>query len=180
MIIAYDTEDNKETLIKYDIDKWITKTNIQDADAEKELFNTAKKGDTIVTSSLINLSLRDNEMLNKIKEIDNAKIHLIALNECFDSSSLEGRALLKAIPVLLKFSTKRESILREAKIKGIPKAKEEGRYNHHGRKETEIKNEQEFKLDIEKLSQFLLTKTEMAKKWHVSAPTLNKLIKRYQ
>ncbi len=98
-------------------------------------------------------------------------VHLVSLKENFDTSTPQGRLMLTIIAAINAFE--RENIL-ERQREGIAIAKVEGKYK--GRKPVEV---EDFAPHYEDYMSRRTTKGQLAKKLHISRPTLNRLFEEY-
>lgn len=112
------------------------------------------------------------DLLSICKLLDSKSVHLVSLKENFDTSTPQGRLMLTIIAAINAFE--RENLL-ERQREGIAIAKAEGKYK--GRKPVEV---EDFTPYYEDYMSRRTTKGQLAKKLHISRPTLNKLFDEYE
>lgn len=164
-----------ESLKKYNIDKWFTeKVSGKNTNRPKlqEMLNYIREGDTVYVHDFSRLARSTKDLLDIVDYITKEKkAHLVSSKENIDSSTPGGELMLTMIGAINQFE--RQNLL-ERQREGIAIAKEEGKYK--GRAVKQI-DEDDFKKVYEEYGSRKINKTEMAKKLHISRPTLDKLLK---
>lgn len=166
-----------EGLKKYNIDKWFTeKVSAKNTNRPKlkEMLEFARDGDTIYIHDFSRLARSTKDLLNIVEQLNNKGIHLVSNKENIDSSTPTGKLMLTMIGAINEFE---RTNLLERQREGIAIAKEHGKYK--GRKEIKI-TDLEFEQQYNKYLSRQINKTELAKLFDVSRPTLNKLIDEYK
>lgn len=147
-----------------------------DEDAEEQLIQDAKPGDTVLTSTLINFSRSHAEMLRTLRLLNEKNVRVISLVEKFDSEADDGKALLEAIGILQRYNRSRSKERITRQREGMERAKTEGTYNKPGRKSVSIEDFEDFETFYDQFENYDLSKLEFARRLGISRPTLDKLI----
>ena len=144
----------------------------REEDEEYIMYNLLKKGDIVITSSLINLSASTDGILKAIKMFLHKGVRIISVLECFDSDLLDRRTF----EMIAVVSEKAQRLRHELQKKGIAAAREAGRYG----KQVTVSDFPHFEELYLAYQQHALTKTEIAKQLQISRPTLDKLFTQQQ
>lgn len=147
--------------------------NLKDREILSNLLNhTLRQGDTLVIESFSRLARNTKDLLNILEILESKEVKLISLKEDLKTDSAYGKFMVTIIGAMAEFE--REMIL-ERQREGIAIAKAKGKFA-----KPKIKINKEFKELYDKWKIRELSKVEFAKRYNVSRPTLNRLIKEYE
>lgn len=141
-------------------------------DAEEQLLNVVKEGDTVITSTLVNFSVDIAGSIMSLELFFNKGVRVVAILEDFDSASYDETVLKKVYKMISKFQVHS----RQSKLAAF-KARKKGR--SVGRKPLSPSDVPDFENFYNKYMKREINKEEFAQLIKVSRPTLDKLIKRY-
>lgn len=165
-----------ECLKKYGIDKWYSEKisgATMDRPKLQEMLRELKSGDTVYITDFSRLARNTYDLLMMIDNFEHYGINLVSDKEKLDMSTASGKLLITVIAAVNEFE---RDMMLERQAEGIKIAKAKGKFKNCGRKRTEI-DEEEFSEDLKLLQAGKITKVEIAKKFNVSIPTLDKMIK---
>lgn len=165
-----------EALEKHGIDKWFTeKVSAKDTNRPKlqELLSFVREGDTVFVHDFSRLARNTKDLLDITDQLQAKGVNMVSNEEGLDTGTPAGRLMLTVIGAIAEFE--RTNML-ERQREGIAIAKENGIYDHNGRKPAEI--DEAFKSLYSRYMAREINKTQFAELLHVSRPTLDKLIKK--
>ena len=166
----------REALSKYGIERWyeekISGKNTDRAQLN-EMLSFAREGDTIYVHDFSRLARSTKDLLAIVDDLNSRGIALVSIKENIDSSTATGKLMLTVVGAIAEFE--RANML-ERQREGIEIAKRKGKYK--GRKPIKIPDD--FPLYYEKWMHHEISKSEIAKKLHISRPTCNKLFEMYE
>lgn len=173
--IEQNTARQEEGLQSYNIEKYFTEKmsgkNTHRPELQKAL-DFCREGDILYVWDFSRLARSTIDLL-KIAEMLTAKgVTLISIKENIDTSTPQGKLMLTLIGAIAEFE--RTSLL-EKQREGIAVAKKAGKYK--GRKPIEIND---FEPHYTAYMQRQISKSQLAKKLHISRPTLNRLFEEYK
>ena len=155
------------TMEKLEQSKRISAFSKKKADLDISLLSVLKPKDIVITSSLINFSSQTEGIFSMLDKIFEKEARVIAILENFDSELLDQNTYK-----LLSDTSKRAmQHQRQARLKGIRQAQEEGRFA----RKVDIEDEN-FKRLYESWHKTNITKTEFARQLGITRPTLDKLL----
>jgi len=169
------TARQEEALKGLGIEKFfIEKVSGKNMDRPKlqEMLSYVREGDTCYCVDFSRMARSCQHLLSICELLQNKSVHLVSLKENFDTSTPQGRLMLTIIAAINAFE--RENLL-ERQREGIAIAKAEGKYK--GRKPVEV---EDFAPYYEDYMSRRTTKGQLAKKLHISRPTLNRLFDEYK
>ena len=167
----------KEALAKHGIDKWFEeKVSAKDTNRPqlKTMLDFAREGDTVYVHDFSRLARNTKDLLDIVELLTSKGVKLISNKEGLDTSTPAGKLMLTMLGAIYEFE---RTNLLERQREGIAIAKNNGRYDHNGRKPEEI-NEQ-FEAFYRRYVAREINKVQFAEQLHVSRPTLDKLIKKH-
>ena len=173
--VEQNTARQEEALKGLGIEKFfIEKVSGKNMDRPKlqEMLSYVREGDTCYCVDFSRMARSCQHLLSICELLQNKGVHLVSLKENFDTSTPQGRLMLTIIAAINAFE--RENLL-ERQREGIAIAKAEGKYK--GRKPVEV---EDFTPYYEEYMSRGTTKGQLAKKLHISRPTLNKLFDEYK
>ena len=173
--VEQNTARQEEALKGLGIEKFfIEKVSGKNMDRPKlqEMLSYVREGDTCYCVDFSRMARSCQHLLSICELLQNKGVHLVSLKENFDTSTPQGRLMLTIIAAINAFE--RENLL-ERQREGIAIAKAEGKYK--GRKPVEV---EDFTPYYEEYMSRGTTKGQLAKKLHISRPTLNKLFDEYE
>ena len=173
--LEQNTARQEEALKPYGIDKYfIEKVSGKDMNRPElqKCLEFCRENDYLYCEDLSRIARSTKDILSICELLESKSVHLVSLKENFDTSTPQGRLMLTIIAAINAFE--RENIL-ERQREGIAIAKAEGKYK--GRKPIEV---EDFAPYYEDYMSRRTTKGQLAKKLHISRPTLNKLIDEYE
>ena len=169
------TARQEEALKGLGIEKFfIEKVSGKNMDRPKlqEMLSYVREGDTCYCVDFSRMARSCQHLLSICSLLEKKSVHLVSLKENFDTSTPQGRLMLTIIAAINAFE--RENLL-ERQREGIAIAKAEGKYK--GRKPVEV---EDFAPYYEDYMSRRTTKGQLAKKLHISRPTLNRLFEEYE
>ena len=169
------TARQEEALKGLGIEKFfIEKVSGKNMDRPKlqEMLSYVREGDTCYCVDFSRMARSCQDLLSICELLQSKGVHLVSLKENFDTSTPQGRLMLTIIAAINAFE--RENLL-ERQREGIAIAKAEGKYK--GRKPVEV---EDFAPYYEDYMTRRTTKGQLAKKLHISRPTLNRLFEEYE
>ena len=169
------TARQEEALKGLGIEKFfIEKVSGKNMDRPKlqEMLSYVREGDTCYCVDFSRMARSCQHLLSICSLLEKKSVHLVSLKENFDTSTPQGRLMLTIIAAINAFE--RENLL-ERQREGIAIAKAEGKYK--GRKPVEV---EDFTPYYEDYMSRRITKGQLAKKLHISRPTLNRLFEEYK
>jgi len=169
------TKRQEEALKSYGIEKFfIEKVSGKNMQRPKlqEMLSFVRENDICYCVDFSRMARSCKDLLSICELLESKGVHLVSLKENFDTSTPQGRLMLTIIAAINAFE--RENIL-ERQREGIAIAKAEGKYK--GRKPIEV---EDFTPYYEDYMSRRITKGQLAKKLHISRPTLNKLFDEYE
>ena len=173
--VEQNTSRQEQALKDYGIEKFfIEKVSGKNMNRPKlqEMLEFVREGDICYCVDFSRMARSCQNLLSICEILQNKGVHLVSLKENFDTSTPQGRLMLTIIAAINAFE--RENIL-ERQREGIAIAKAEGKYK--GRKPIEV---EDFAPHYKDYMSRRATKGQLAKKLHISRPTLNKLFDEYE
>lgn len=166
-----------QALEKHNIDKWFTeKVSGKDTNRPqlKAMLEFAREGDTIYIHDLSRLGRNTADLLKITEQLKDKGINLVSNKESIDTSTATGKLMFTMIAAIAEFE---RTNLKERQREGIAIAKQKGKYK--GRKEVSI-DKNLFDEQMKRYYSREINKTQLAKVFGVSRPTLDKLIQEYE
>lgn len=165
----------RETLKKYDIDKWfVEKASGKDTNRPKlqEMMEYIREDDTVYVEEFSRLGRSTADLLDTVQRIENAGAKFVSLKENFDTKTPTGKLQMTMMAAIAEFE---RAMILERQREGIAIAKREGKYK--GRKAVNISN---IGVYYDKYMSRQGTKMSIAKELGISRTTLDKLFKAYE
>lgn len=171
-----ETEQVENLKSKTDINRvfW-EKLSIKSAPSEmkeyERMLRYLEEGDTLIIPEFSRLSKNVAELLKIISRLNEKGITLVSCRENFNSTTNEGKELIKSMTVLADFE---ERVLLQRRREGIAKAKADGKYKGGGRLIQRPDNFSEYEQMYRTKK---MTVTAIAKHFNVSRVTVYKWLK---
>jgi DNA invertase Pin-like site-specific DNA recombinase len=164
----------RESLMKYDIEKWyVEKVSAKDTKRVElqSMLEFAREGDTIYIHDLSRLARNTVDLLKLVEMLNRKRIHLVSNKESIDSSTPTGKLMLTMIGAINQFE--REN-LKERQLEGIIIAKRKGKYK--GRKKVEIVDFDDY---YNRYKRREINKVQLAKELNIHRSTLDRIIREH-
>ena len=174
--IEQNLERQKEALSRYGIERWYEeKVSGKNTDREQlqEMLSFVREGDTVYVHDLSRLARSTKDLLELVDLFSKKNVKLVSVKENIDSNTPMGKLMLTMVGAIHEFE--RTNML-ERQREGIAIAKKNGVYK--GRKPIDIPSD--FPEYYERWMHHEISKSEIAKKLHISRPTCNKLFALYE
>ena len=173
--VEQNTARQEQALKEYGIEKFfvekVSGKNMQRPKLQ-EMLEFVREGDICYCVDFSRMARSTQDLLSICELLEKKSVHLVSLKENFDTSTPQGRLMLTIIAAINSFE--RENLL-ERQREGIAIAKAEGKYK--GRKPIEV---EDFAPYYEDYMSRRTTKGQLAKKLHISRPTLNRLFDEFE
>lgn len=166
----------KAALEPYQIDEWFCeKISGKNMDRPKlqEMLTWVRKGDTVYVEDFSRLARSTKDLLSIVDFLQKKQVRLVSLKESLDTETASGRMMLTVIGAINEFE--RQNIL-ERQAEGIAIAKAKGVYK--GRQPKEVKNFDKYYRMYQ--DREIESKAALARKLHISRPTLYRLIREHE
>lgn len=137
----------------------------------ERMLRYLEEGDVLVVPEFARLSKNIADLLRIVERLNSRGITLESRREKFNSSTDEGKSLIKAMSVFADFD---ERVLLQRRREGIAKAKADGKYKGGGRL---IKRPDNFSEFEELYRSKRMTVVDMAKHFNVSRVTIYKWLR---
>ena len=141
------------------------------------LLRSTHPNDTVITSSLINVSRCLDGALYAAKCLAENNVRLISVDERFDSYTEVGRGLIDGYEIIGHYNLSLNHNIGKRRQYGIKQAQKNG--THIGKRKLEFNSFTNFTKYYEQWKNQEITKVQFATKLKISRPTLDKLIKEY-
>lgn len=175
--IDQNEERQMKSLEQHNIDKWFTeKVSGKDTNRPqlKAMLEFAREGDTIYIHDFSRLGRNTEDLLRITSSLQKKNIHLVSNKENIDTNTATGKLMFTMIAAIAEFE---RTNLKERQREGIELAKQKGKYK--GRKKISI-DKAIFEEQMQRYYSRKINKTQMAKLFHISRPTLDVLIREYE
>lgn len=164
----------KESLEKYNIDKWFEeKASGKDINRKvlHEMLDCCREGDTIYIHDFSRLAGSTKYLLEILEQLQNKGVHLVSHKEKLDTNTATGKLMLTMIATIAEFE--RNNLL-ERQREGISIAKRAGKY-----KGAQVKriDDAEFEKHYAEYKERKINKKQLASILKISRPTLDKLLR---